>query len=124
MSVESDMFAFLTNPATATGALIATRLYPLTIPQESTMPAIAYARISNPVTRTQDGKKLHSPRYQFDCKDKTYDGAIALEDALIADAEYHGFGSVRQVHEAGAGPDQRDPDTGLFTRSVDLTLWR
>jgi hypothetical protein len=47
-----------------------------------------------------------------------------VADALVADMEDHAFGSVRQVHEVGAGPDQRDPDTGLFTRVVDLTLWR
>jgi hypothetical protein len=124
MTVETDLFLLLTNPGSQTGALIETRLYSLAVPQESGMPAIAYSRISNPLVRSQDRTSLHSPRYQFDCKGKTYDDAIALEEALVADLEYHAFGSVRQAHHSGAGPDDRDPETGIYTRRVEITLWR
>jgi len=124
MTVETGLFAMLTTAGSATAALIGLRLYPVAIPQEAELPAIAYHRVSNPVGRNQAGGKLFSPRYQFDCRGKTYDDALALEDALVADLEYHQFGSVRQVHHTGAGPDDRDPDTGLFTRRVELVIWR
>lgn len=124
MSVETDLFGFLTASAPTLGPLVGSRIYPLTIPQESDMPAIAYSRISNPQRRTQDGAHLWSPRYQFDCKGKTYDDADAVAEALIADLEGKRFGSLKLVLEDGAGPDEREPDTGLFTRRVELLIWR
>jgi hypothetical protein len=139
MSIESDLFAALSHSASQTAALIVdptvtdpvsgnpiVRFYPASqVPQESGMPAIAYSRVSNAVaSRSQDGTKLMKPRYQFDCRDKTYVGAQALEDALIADLEYHHFGSVKQVHHDGGGPDERDAETELYTRRVELVIWR
>jgi hypothetical protein len=121
--IEPDIFAYLTDPTSATYALVGSRVYPLAIPQESDMPAIAYNRISNPDRWTQDGHHLYSPRYQFDCRGKVYDDALAVEDALVADLSLAGWGQIKKVHPAGAGPDLRDPDTGLFTRRVDLIFW-
>lgn len=128
MSAEPEIATFLSNSPRVSlilGTGSASRVYPIAIPQEPVLPAIAYNRISNPTAaRGQLGETLRNPRYQFDIQGKVYDDVVALEEALVADLEYAKFGSVRQVHYSGAGPDDRDPDTGLFTRRVELTIWR
>jgi hypothetical protein len=127
MSAEPEIATFLANsprvsPILGTGS--ASRVYPLSIPQEAVLPAIAYTRVSNPTAaRGQLRETLRNPTYQFDIRG-LYDDVLALEEALVADMEYAKFGSVRQVHYSGAGPDEREPDTGIFTRRVELTIWR
>lgn len=66
-------------------SLIGTRAYPAKLPQNPTLPAITFARVSGPRDYTHSGESgLAEGRVQFDCWATTYKGAKALAAALIA----------------------------------------
>lgn len=87
-SAESAIYSLLTtgspNPV---AALVADRVYPLILPQPPTLPAIRFQRISTPRSqyRTMDGQANYaSPRIQIDCWDLTFDGVLALGEAVYS----------------------------------------
>lgn len=60
-----------------------TRIYPLVIPEDQTMPAMAYQRISRPQLHSQDGPTgLAWPRFQWTMKAVTETAVIALAEAV------------------------------------------
>jgi len=62
------------------GALVSTRVYPLTLPQTPTLPAVTYQRISN---SPQNGSTdLRGTRWQVSCWATTHVGAEALAAAV------------------------------------------
>lgn len=64
-------------------ALVSTRIYPLITPQDVSMPAIAYQRISNVIDRTHSGFATRSvTRFQLTCQASSYAGAKALAVAV------------------------------------------
>lgn len=123
MSLEVELVTYLGQEASIV-AIIADRVYPLVLPQEPTLPAIAYQRISNRVERSQGGISAINPRMRLNCWDRTYDGAIALEEVLIAALDSRPFGPAGAKSIYDSGLDDRDPDTGLFRRIVEFLMWR
>lgn len=123
MSLEVELVTYLGQDVVV-AALIADRAYPLVLPQEPVLPAISYQRISDPPIRSQTGISARNPRVRFNCWDRTYDGAVALEEALIAALDSRAFGpaEVKSIYDGGL--DDRDPDTGLFRRIVEFLMWR
>ncbi len=84
MSAETELYAALSG-ASAVTALVSTRIYPDVVPQEQTVPAIAYAR-----TDTEYLTTIHSavPLGQFVslevvCMAEARDDADAVADAAI-----------------------------------------
>ena len=64
MAIEAGLYAHLVGSAGVT-ALVATRVYPLLVPQDATLPAIAYQRISGPRDHTHDGPSGVTPAARF-----------------------------------------------------------
>lgn len=122
MFVEG-LFSFLSNGGTTAGE----RVYPLTLPQGVTLPAIAYFLVSNPFEHSHDGpSKLQHPRYQMDCWAGTYLEARILASELLGRIDgYKGMMGVSTVHAAFAEDerDNWDPDTGRHWVSVDVVVW-
>jgi hypothetical protein len=54
-TIEEGLYAALTNTSGRVYGLVGTRVYPLTIPQEATLPAISYQRVSGPREPAHDG---------------------------------------------------------------------
>ncbi len=55
------------------------RLFPLTIPQTATLPAVAYQKISSPKEQAQDGSShLARSRLQFTCEADLYSEVKAV----------------------------------------------
>jgi len=68
---------------TALTTLIAARLYPLVIPQDAPLPAIAYQKISSPKTQAHPGSShLAHSRFQFTIDAETYSSAKAVATAV------------------------------------------
>jgi hypothetical protein len=84
MTLEAAQHTYLmARPALA--ALIGTRLYPLTVPQDITQPAIAYQRISTVRNLAHDGPlTVVTARIQYTCMANTYANLKAVTAALIA----------------------------------------
>lgn len=84
MSIETGIYAVLTGDA-GVSALVGTRIYPLVVPQDASLPAIAYQRVSGGPTYTQDGDANLTPaRFQFTCLGSSYSQAKAVATAVRA----------------------------------------
>jgi hypothetical protein len=95
------------------GLSVGDRVYPLALPQDVDLPALAYRIVSDvPVIShssqqdhvTYSGTRYSVTRVQFDCYALTYDEAEALADELLAYAAgYRGLWGSVEV-------DRVDPD--------------
>lgn len=104
----------------AVSALIAGRVYTLTLPQEVRLPAVVVTRISARKTNDSDGYSgLEAPRVQVDCWDKNlgtaWQVARAVRDALLAASEFvAAIAGDRELYE---------PTTGEYRVSMDFIFW-
>lgn len=84
MTIEAGIFAHLIGNAGVV-ALVGTRIYPLLVPQDAEMPALAYQRISGPRDHAHDGASgLALARIQLTFVAASYDGAKSLAAAVRA----------------------------------------
>jgi len=73
MYIGEALFDKVTSDSDVT-ALIGTRMYPNVIPQDATLPALAYQQISRPGSMAHDGAPGYAwPRYQITAQAQTYD---------------------------------------------------
>jgi hypothetical protein len=84
--------------------LVSTRIYPLTLPQGVTMPAVRYQRVSgNSDPHVTGTTGAATARLQFDIFANTYAGAEALRDAIReAIDQYTGTSSGVTIHSCNA----------------------
>lgn len=133
ISVATELRSFLLADADISD-LVGTRIHPLTLPQNPTLPAITFQWISGTRSHHYQGPDgLSRPRIQFDCYASTYLEMEELSEALrarmdgfsgiIGDLETLSvqgifFDSERDFYEDGA--DQgTGSGAGLYRRSVD-----
>ncbi len=114
--------AFLhTHPALT--ALQGARLFPLSLPQEISLPAMTYRRIDSPRVMTQTGDQFARPRYQFDLYADTYLEAESLANAFLqAISDWrHGRRDPAPV----SGPYDVDEPLELkrFRKTFDVQFW-
>lgn len=114
--IEAVLYAKLIADS-GLSALIGTRVYPNVIPQNATLPAIAYQRISTRQTVSHSGpSNLYRPRFQFTAVSTTYANvkavAGALRDALN--------GLTDEATTPPLGVALMDNETDGFTDASDL----
>lgn len=126
MTIEAGIYAHLiTNSGVA--ALVATRIYPLLVPQDATLPALAYQRISGPRDHSHSGPSgLVFARMQLTYVAASYDGAKSLGEAVRAALD--GFsGTMGQVTvDACLMDNERDDWAVAFEKPVvrhDYLIW-
>ena len=82
MSVEKDLHTYMLSRS-AISTLIGTRMYNQKLPNDPTLPAITYNRISTVRRRSHDGdSSLTRPRIQYSCWGATPDDVEDLSDAI------------------------------------------
>ena len=82
MSIEKVIYSKLSGDSDVS-ALVATRIYPVNLPQKPTYPAIVYTRISGERAYSLGGPSdLASPRFQIDCFASTYSAAKDLASKI------------------------------------------
>lgn len=116
------------NATPALVALVGTRAYPITAPQNVTYPYYLFQRISTPhrAGSHSGDSLLEQVRFQF-----TVNAATALQADQIASAlktAYLGFaGTMADVYVSGITVandlDGYDPVTAKYQRALDLLLW-
>lgn len=129
LTIEEALKAHLTANAGLV-ALIASRVYPVQLPQNPTLPAMVYNRISGERVQHMEGSSgLASPRFQFDSFGRTYAEAKGVSEALRLAVE--GFsGTMGGVN----GPDVNscllqsdqdgyEDDLHVYWVSVDYIIW-
>jgi hypothetical protein len=130
LGLEEAMIAKLLA-TTAVTDLVSTRVYPGSVPQASTMPAIVVNRISGTPIYTDDGESgLQTARLELDCWGETYSSAKTVARAVIA--ALSGFvGTVDDVDVRNTLLDaERDFREGggnaakyLFRTNLDFIIW-
>lgn len=83
MSIEARLYAHLTSVAGLAG-LVGDRIYPVQLPQDTTLPAVTYLRVSTaPVQHRDNATPTYSrARFQLDGWADSFDGNVALRRQL------------------------------------------
>jgi hypothetical protein len=93
-------------------------IYPDSLVEGATLPAVVYQRISTARVRSHDGTSLVGPLYQFACWATTPLAARALARQVIEAWEARmGYALVENDRDMPA------PSPKLFRRDVDVRLW-
>jgi len=118
MSFNNDMVAYLDARLTT----VASRIYPMVLPQEPEFPSLTYQHISAPREYSHDGAGLVNPRYQFDCWSDDHDEALAVAAELVAISKLAGpFFAQAAFIENESG--HYEPETGYYRIIVEALLW-
>lgn len=81
-TIETALYALLTGDGTLT-SLVSARIFPVLVPQGTTMPAVTYAQVSGGRVHATDGPAgLVNSRWQFNCWGVSNASARAVSDAL------------------------------------------
>lgn len=108
-------------------ALIGARLYPLTLPQRPTLPAVTYQRISTMTVPTRDEPhaSLERPRFQFNVWAASYGSARAVAQQLRAALPTLAQASNPRVDVAFLQDDQDayEAETERWRAILDVFIW-
>lgn len=125
MSFEEGLFEYLDNHA-GLSVEVDSRIYPVRLPQQTTLPAVTYIRLVTPLLQKFEVSVLPHPTFQFDCWAATYARAkdVAMQ-VIIALNRYRGAMGAYTV-EASVVQTERDaydPDTGIWHTILDVEIW-
>lgn len=122
MSAGARLHTRLSTHA-GTAALVSTRVYPVILPQNVTMPAIAYQRISG--TAQNGTTQIREARYQISCWGSTFASAQSVATQVRAALEEWSIGGsgvyvrmARVVNEQ----DDWEEDTRSYRTIIDVIL--
>lgn len=101
------------------GDLVGTRVYPIGLPQEPTMPAVTYVVVDWPNLYAQQERSHGEPRLQLDGYAVTYGGARALGEAMRGDLEGFGRGMGMGVFVDGPSDVGEPPELGRWRVKVE-----
>ena len=128
MRAEKVTYTLLTA-SSGLAALVGARIYPNKLPQNTTMPSVAYQLISavelSPID-AQAGYQIMRSRVQVTALAKSY---AEVKDILeqVRLALNYARGSIAGVQVISivrdlVGPDQRDDDLALYLQSIDFMV--
>lgn len=124
--IEEDLRTFLVADPAIT-ALVVGRIYPLKLPQDPTLPAIAYMRVSGFRGRVQDGPAGYArPTFQIDCWADSYLEAKNVADAVRQRLQaYKGTMGTTEVQSVRFLGDRDDfeRDVENFRILMDFEIW-
>jgi hypothetical protein len=127
--IEAAVVSKMNADATISG-LIGTRLYPLVIPQDVSLPAVAYQKIDSTKTVSHSGaSQLARSRFQFTCQAGNYADAKTLAASVRHCWEgYRGTVATVRIDGALIDNDQDDysePVSLVIQPSVrmDVIIW-
>ena len=118
MTFAETLYSYLTGYA-GIAALVMARVYPLKLPQNPTLPALTYQRVSDAPEYSHDPGASHMPRVQVTCWAATYGGVEALTTQvnLASEAWHVAMGGAAFVENI---IDLSDPETGVYQVAVDV----
>ena len=126
MGIESALYAHLTTDV-GLAALVGARVYPLALPQQPTLPALTYQRISTSPTQHRDSAEpQHSRiRMQIDCWAASYDSALSVRAAVRAAMGTVAQASSPRIDAAllADDTDTYDPAPGRWRATLDYFIW-
>ena len=132
MSLESDLFTFLTSTNAAVSALISTRLHVGFSPQGEALPKMVMNRLfTNRLQKLEGSSDLPDTRIQFSCFAVNQVGAIALADALRGALNDYSavMGSTTIQHASLVdetdlfNPSPEAHRKRTYGRALDFSIW-
>jgi hypothetical protein len=122
VSLESDLFTKLSTHG-GLSALVGTRIYPNRLPDNPTLPACVYQRISTLNHLASGDVPLIRARMQIDCWSDSYvtAGNVAVQvHAALDMASSSGLEASIPEDE----DDMYDTDAQLHRKRIDFFIWR
>ena len=119
--IEQEMLSYLTTGSAQLSSLVSSKIYPMILPQNVSLPAITYQKIPGGRHTTYHGghSGFVDGHYQFNCfHNLTNLGARQVADALISTLG-HWTGTACIVNDDW---DFYEADTQLFKTIVDVNL--
>ena len=96
-------------------------VYPLSMPQGATLPAMCYQFISEIPIRHHGGADMVRRRLQVSCWGKTYAAAVTLGDSVRAALDLDQTNI--ELITAENISDYKDPEAELYRRIVEFFVW-
>lgn len=113
MSFEQDIYQTLQN-------LAGGNVFPHRLPSDPVFPAITYMNVGGSTQPSQQSIGVRNPRTRVEVWARNYDDLITTSEAVLA--TLHGNrGSYSALFEGDQDVD--DPDTGLFHRVLEFSIW-
>ena len=104
-------------------ALIGSRIYPLTIPQECSLPALTYMVISDPPEHAMgNDADISTMRMQISCLADSYKSAKAVYAQVKAALSRYRAGTIKDIF-LETPMDDFEPETSVFQIIVDFTIY-
>ena len=122
MSLESDLFTKLSTHA-GLSALVGTRIYPNRLPDNPTLPAVVYQRITTMNVLASGDVPLIRARMQVDCWDDSY-LSVAAVAAQVHAALDMGSSTGLEASIPEDEDDSYDTDAQLHRKRLDFFVWR
>ena len=121
--LEESIFSHLSTVAAITtyvGASSSARIYPVYLPQDPTLPAMSYQRISSQPHVSMGGFcNLDNPRIQIDCWATSYSAVKELSEA-VRDAMMSAL-AFRALEISDQ--DLFEPELEIYRVSLDFSCW-
>lgn len=125
MGLESSLHKIIID-APSFGALAGTRLYPVLLPEDATLPAATYQRISTTREYATTGPvALNRVRIQLDCWADTYAEVKQLQTAILAileDRSTYASANIDSITLITA-TDGYEQDARLYRVSMDFYVY-
>lgn len=126
-NLPQGLFALLTGDS-GVAALIATRMYPVELPEGEQLPALLYRFVGGKSSPTLTTSGMQRARVQFDCFGDTYDDASSLRAAVVGALNgYVGTladgTELQNADVMGPGTDFFDDDPRSFRCMVEFYLY-
>ena len=122
MSIEAELRAILTGDGAVT-ALVGTRVYPLEVPQDGTLPAIVYQELRTGVRVASDGPTgQRETRFLLSLWSESYSGLKTLQAAVLDALSGYAGGNIYGV-EVDAMRDDFDPAVRWFREIMEILVW-
>ncbi len=124
MVVEQALYSLLSGNA-GVAALVATRISPITKPEDATLPAITYRRISSQrfSAMGRDAGVIKG-RFQIDVWADTYDSAVGVKEAVRAAVQRYSTVTGVTIYDIFiiSEIDFFEDDTGQYHIAVDIEI--
>lgn len=122
MAVESDIYTRLINHSGVIG-IVASRIYPLTLPQNTAYPALTYFKVSDvPEHAMGADADIKTTRIQVSCWADTYNVAKALEAQVKLALSRYRSGYIKDCFLEGS-IDLYDSGEGIYQIPVDFIVF-
>lgn len=119
------------NTHAGTIALVASRIYPVVLPQTPTYPAVTFSVVSSQRTEgVYSDPGMARVRFQITCWALTYDGVKSLAEQVRLALQRYGTSvsgttiagvTVYDIH-MGSEADAYEPTLDAFAASIDFTV--